>query len=249
LNREEAEGADIHLMSGRSRKELTDFICKQILKAINPRADDFLVDIGCGDGSLLEMASDKIGGGIGIVATDEERHRLERAYHGLKYIKFRTGLVQKLPIEDEVATKTVCHGVLLLLDSKAEVRQSMVEIARISRRRAFVWIGEIPEINEFESNFSTLLKKRQFRDLISITKTELRFRLQNQTIRMALNSGPPEARSKASRRLFFINPRDFIGLAETCGLRLRYYGKHREIDISGNVYNSSTRNDFLFLKE
>jgi hypothetical protein len=52
---EKAEAADIHLMSWRSRKELTDFICKQILAAINPRSDDFLVDIGCGDGSLLKM--------------------------------------------------------------------------------------------------------------------------------------------------------------------------------------------------
>lgn len=210
---------------------------------------------------------------MGIVATDEERDRLEREYHGLKNIKFRTGLVQKLPLEDGVATKTICNSVLLLLDSETEVRQSIIEISRISKRGAFVWIGEIPEINEFKPHlfdmlkkqqfryvyipyvlylYAHILKKRQFTNFISTTKKKLRFRLQNKTIRMALNAGRSEERSKSRHlvsKLFFIRADDFIGLAETCGLRLRWHGKHKEIDISGNVYDSPTRNDFFFLRE
>ena len=68
-----AQSNDIHELAGRPNKNATtEFVNQQILAAIEPNQFDVLVDVGCGDATLMKMA----GGGA-----DRGMHR-NREYRG-----------------------------------------------------------------------------------------------------------------------------------------------------------------------
>lgn len=99
-----AQSEDVHEISGRSgRNSLTEFVNRRILEAIQPGPDDVLIDIGCGDGSLLRMNSGLTRQSIGIVSTPEEQQRLASAYPDLVV---KAGTLASLPVESGIATRS-----------------------------------------------------------------------------------------------------------------------------------------------
>jgi cyclopropane fatty-acyl-phospholipid synthase-like methyltransferase len=78
-----AASSDIHEISGRgSDLAATQFANSRILEALELTFDDTLLDIGCGDGSLLESANGLVKKGLGIVPTQEETSKLQQALPG-----------------------------------------------------------------------------------------------------------------------------------------------------------------------
>src|SRR5215472_10472025 len=74
---------DVHELAARpGKKSVTEFVNRRILEELQPAPGDLVVDIGCGDGSLLRMLDESIKS-VGIVATIEEKLRLESVYPGL----------------------------------------------------------------------------------------------------------------------------------------------------------------------
>src|SRR5215831_10706663 len=72
-----AHSDDPHDLAARpDKKEVTEFVNRRILEALQPGSDDFVVDIGCGEGSLLRMVDQKIKI-VGIVGTPDEQRLLE----------------------------------------------------------------------------------------------------------------------------------------------------------------------------
>src|SRR5579864_4312076 len=66
---------DLHdlALRGRHKKEATRLIHERIVEAVELRPEDDLVDIGCGDGTLLRMAQQAgVRSALGILATEEE---------------------------------------------------------------------------------------------------------------------------------------------------------------------------------
>jgi cyclopropane fatty-acyl-phospholipid synthase-like methyltransferase len=60
-------------LRGANKELTTREIQRKILEEVSLIADDELVDIGCGDGSLLRMAKDAgVKNAIGLLATEEE---------------------------------------------------------------------------------------------------------------------------------------------------------------------------------
>ena len=60
-------------LRGRHKKEVRKLVRQQIAEAVDLRAGDDLVDIGCGDGTLLRIANAAgADSAIGLLATDEE---------------------------------------------------------------------------------------------------------------------------------------------------------------------------------
>ncbi len=238
-----AHAPDIHAMAAR-RKEATEFVSECVLQALELEATDTLVDIGCGDGCLLRMAEGMVAKRMGIVATEDEKKRLEPTMRGAAIVK---GLCQQLPLPSESASKVVCNGVLFYLSSADEVRASLREMARIARPGARVWVGEIPIVDEFEkfgmycgSSVIGLLRHtlvtngpRAFLGMLRRLAKSLVGRDQ-----VVLNSA----------RLFHATPEEFVKLAEGSGLRLESYSRHRDIDKEGNPVVSQLRYDYLFCK-
>jgi SAM-dependent methyltransferase len=235
---------DIHRLTARQSRAGTEFVSSQILAGIALSTDDILVDIGCGDGSLLKMADGRAGSLIGVVPSDEENQRLASVLPG---VKFSTGLVQKLPLETASATKIVCNAVLILLGSEDEVKASLREMYRIARPGAVIWVGEISEIDEYSYHGQYrgnsmvgflwhLLRRNGWRAFLGMCRRWMLALIGQDDI--VLNSAGT----------FYISPDKMIALAHSCGLRLKVYFRHKDLDEEGRIVDSKFRYDYVFEK-
>ena len=78
---------DVRKLSGRGTDDtLTTFINRRILQELPIKPQDRLVDIGCGDGTLLRAAL-QVGAGevIGLTGTEEEAEALRALGLNVKY--------------------------------------------------------------------------------------------------------------------------------------------------------------------
>ena len=107
------EARDLHdlALRGRDKKEMTRLIHEHIVEAVGLRAQDDLVDIGCGDGILLRMAGELgVRSAVGLLATEEEVALVRRTG-----VDVRQGLTDQLPLPDASASVVVCNSVLLIV--------------------------------------------------------------------------------------------------------------------------------------
>ena len=92
-----ARSDDLHELAARpDKKAVTEFVNRRILEALQLSPEEVLVDIGCGDASLLRMAEGRASRRVGVVATPEEKVRLESSFPDLHFI---AGAAQNLPLE------------------------------------------------------------------------------------------------------------------------------------------------------
>jgi len=132
---------DLHdlALRGRDKKGFTRIIHEHIVEAVELGPDDDLVDIGCGDGTLLRMAREVgVHSALGLLATEEEVELVRRT--GLDV---RQGLTHQLPLPDASASVVVCNNVLLVVP-REHIPASLREIWRIAKPGARIFIGEIP---------------------------------------------------------------------------------------------------------
>ena len=239
-----ASSKDLNELSGRpGRLDLTNFVNQQIIKKMNISNADIVIDIGCGDGTLLKIAAEFIKRGFGILPTDEEVDRVRSEMNGhYTNIDIIKGSARSTPLPSRLGTKIVCNGVILLLN-KSEVEQALREIVRISYPGATVYIGEIPSRNEFEN--------RSYGD--SITKWLLWVAC-HQGIKAFSKNLLQVCRSIMTKEPFIIAPKThfyshptaFERMAENCGLIHQDSFVHKEITANGEEKDHSNRFDFIF---
>lgn len=238
-----AQSADVHEMAGRDgKKDETEFANRQILQVLQPDTNDVLVDVGCGDASLLRMVVGTVQECIGITSTVEEKAALGAAFPNLKFL---VGTVGELPIASRSASKIICNSVLLLVPLEKDVRAALSEIARIARPGATIWVGEIPEIDEY-AHYGMyrgtsmlgflwhLFRRNGLRTFLGMIRRwgEATFGKEQ----IVLNSAG----------LFFATPDKMISLAESCGLKLKDHFRHRNVNAEGKVCDSDFRYDYTF---
>jgi ubiquinone/menaquinone biosynthesis C-methylase UbiE len=163
---------DIDGFSGRSNRALTEFINHRILTGVLIEPQDRLVDIGCGDGTLLRSAVQLgVHNPVGLSGTHEEARRLRALGLNVKQ-----GYTDSLPLPDRCASVVVCNSVLHIVPGD-KIAASLREIARIAEANARIWIGEIPRFREPASirSFGTvpemlwwLLRKRGLRTFLGM---------------------------------------------------------------------------------
>ncbi len=238
-----AGSEDLHDLAARpNKKAVTEFVNRRILEALHLAPDDVLVDIGCGDASLLRMAEGQAAKGVGIVATVEEKLRLEASFPDLCFI---ASTAQKLPVESGSASRVVCNTTLLYLPSEDDVLAALREMSRISRSGAMIWVGEIPEIDEYAyfgmyrgnsmvAYLWHLLRRNGLRSFLGMVRRWLKAVTGSEQI--VLNSAG----------LFFAGPEKMISLAKSGGLRLKTHFRHQEVDTEGKVVDSTFRYDYIF---
>ena len=75
---------NIHELNGRpNRPDLTDFIAEEICKKIRPKDNSVLLDVGCGDATLLKKLASSIPSEhtvklLGVLPTREELIKVKR---------------------------------------------------------------------------------------------------------------------------------------------------------------------------
>lgn len=238
-----AQSEDIHELAARPGKQaVTEFVNRHILDTIQLAPHDVLVDIGCGDASLLMMASGRVSKCIGITGSVEEKMRLESAFPSLCLIASEA---QSLPLESASASKIVCNATLFYLPSERDVQAALREMARIAGPGATIWIGEIPEIDEYArygmyrgtSMFGFLwhlLRHNGIRSFLGMIRRWLKALFGSEQIVLH------------SAGIYHASQQRMISLAEGCGLRLKTYFRHRELDGGGKVVSSEFRYDYIF---
>ena len=240
-----AQSKDLHALAGRyNNTATTEFVNRTIWEKIAPGRADVLLDIGCGDASLLKMAHGRVLECIGTTSTPEEKARLESALPDLRFI-VSTGKV--LPLESGSVSKIVCNSVLLLIEDESDVRAALREMVRVARADATIWVGEIPTRDEAEyygqyrgnSMFGFLrhlLRHQGLRAFFGMTRRWLKAVVGTEQI--ILNSA----------RGFCLEPERMTALARDCGLLLTTYSRHKELDAAGKVADSKFRYDYVFTR-
>jgi SAM-dependent methyltransferase len=220
-------------LRGRDKKSTTRVVHEKIFEAVELNHTDDLVDIGCGDGTLLRMANRSgVRSAIGLLATDEEVALLRR--FGLET---RQGLTHQLPLPDECASVVVCNNVLLII-LREQVPLSLREISRIAKPGARIFLGEIPfaEQQDPTPHFKTrrealsyLYRHHGMRPWLGMLRRITWWSL----------TGKPAVLRPGTVVSFYAAPTEFIALAQEAGLELVRYWQHED---------PNTRMNYLFRK-
>ena len=240
--RARASACDVNEMTGRTgRPDLTDFVSSNIVAKLATKPGEVLVDIGCGDGSVLRKASQvsKQGSFVGILPTSQEVERVQR-HLGSNQIAVMIGRADATGLSDGFADKIVCNGVLLIVP---DLERALREIARISKNGALIYVGEIPKVNELAGKtYGNSIIKWLYFVLRTQGFAAFGWRLR-QTLHGVFSKDPFII---APKNINFVEPAVLTAMAERCGLRLIEWFPHREIDSGGIVFESPTRVDYLF---
>ncbi|HEY6337926.1 MAG TPA: class I SAM-dependent methyltransferase [Candidatus Sulfotelmatobacter sp.] len=220
-------------LRGRDNEQVTRRIHERIVEAVELRPDDDLVDVGCGDGTLLRMARELgIHSAVGLLATEEEVVLVRRV--GLDV---RQGLTDQLPLPDASASVVVCNSVLLVVP-REKIPASLAEISRVSKPGARVFIGEVPFVDlpdptpQFNSRrelLGHLYRSQGLRAWLGMLRRMVWWKITGQLAVVH----PGTAHS------FFAPPEEFITMASAAGLEHVRYWRHD---------SPNTRNNYLLRK-
>lgn len=125
-------------MTGRGSQSLTLNVLQSLLAYMGRLPDGTILDVGCGDGTLISLLK---GDRIGVSPSTEEVEHLRSLWPG---IRFEVARAQSLPLRDASISVLICNSVLLALETEEEVRKALAEFARVCRDNAVVFLGEIP---------------------------------------------------------------------------------------------------------
>ena len=228
--------ADIPKFSGRgTNQRLTEFINERILRELAIEPGDRLVDIGCGDGTLLRFAMHRgVSNVVGLSGSEEEAATLREL--GLNVNQAYT---HSLPLPDHCASLVVCNGVLHIVPPD-RVPTSLREIARISNPGARIWIGELPRFREPASI-------REFANYPAMLWWLLRNRGVRTFLGMCRRILTGEQREPVLRTLqsFWSEPDRFVEMAREAGLTIERHFPHQTLDAGRQPSVSPTRHDYL----
>lgn len=248
-----ASAADSHEMSGRTgRPDLTAFVSRQISRALDMRAEQTLVDVGCGDGSLLRLVAREAGpfapqALTGVLPTAEEVKRLQQEL-GADWPQLRIlqGLATSIPLPDGVADKVVLNGVLLLLGDEQEVLICLRELHRVCKPGGHVFLGEVPDVDE--------LAQRPYRDSIAAwlwwvlrTQGVMAFFQRSRQVLLSI-FGATNPFIIVPKRLFASPPERMRELLERVGFVGVDVARHMELQSDGEVKPSPTRWNYTMRK-
>ncbi|HVO63489.1 MAG TPA: class I SAM-dependent methyltransferase [Terriglobales bacterium] len=226
---------DLHdlALRGRGQKRITHAVCQRIIDEVDLGPGDDLVDIGCGDGTLLRMA---IQAGAhsarGLQATAEEAQLL--CDLGLPVLQ---ALSHSLPVGTASASVVVCNSVLLVIPTTL-IQPTLLEISRIAKPGARVFLGEIPMVPgpeaepHFASEWQALAYAYQKHGLRSWAGMLRRMARSKWT-------GEPLVVHDCSSIAFHAQADEFVAMVEKVGLTLVRFWQHEYV---------KNRNNYLFRK-
>jgi len=215
-------------LRGRNMEAVTQRILQRVVAELKLVADDDLVDIGCGDGTLLGIAKRAgVHSAIGVIATEEEAAIVRQL--GFQVLQ---GLTDHLPLPDDSASVVVCNNVLLIVP-REKIPASLREIYRIARPDARIYLGEIPfvpgpppepEHDSWVQTLSYLYGKHGLRTALGMARRMAYWKL----------TGKPMVIRDGAAVAFYAQPEEFIALAENAGLTLVRHWPH---DFPKNRHN------------
>ena len=220
-------------LRGAGKEEITVAIYRRIIDEVGLGPDDDLVEIGCGDGTLLRLAAEiGVHSALGFLATEEEV-TLVRATG----LNVQQALSDRLPVPNASASVVVCNNVLLIVP-REKIPLSLREMYRIAKPKARIFIGEIPFVPgpppepQFETIRQTLAylyRKHGLRACIGMARRMAHWKL----------TGRPMVIRDGTQVSFHATAEEFLAMALEAGLSPVRHWQHG---------HPATRNNFLFTK-
>jgi ubiquinone/menaquinone biosynthesis C-methylase UbiE len=220
-------------LRGKNKEALTRRVQERIVREVALGAADDLIDIGCGDGTLLLLAKRAgVHSATGLHPTEEEAAIVRRL--GLQV---RQGFTDQIPLVDESASVVVCNNVLLIVP-REKIPASLREIYRVAKPGARILIGEIPfepgpppepEFATAHETLAYLYRRYGLRTCLGMLRRMIYWKL----------SGQPMTIRTGSQVSFYAQPQEFIALAQAIGLELVRSWQHED---------PSNRYNYLFRK-
>jgi ubiquinone/menaquinone biosynthesis C-methylase UbiE len=222
-----------------------------IRKSLLLTPQSVIVDIGCGDATLLcliaqEFKMQKSPKLIGILPTQEEVDRIKAHLaslgHPFNQIEIYLGHHEALGLESILADIVIANGSLLLLENTQRVSKALEEIKMIAKPEAMLYLGEIPAHDE--------LKNRPYGDsillwLLWVLKNQgikaFGLRL-SQTIRSIFSQEPFII---APKTMFFAAPEVMEDLISAAQLQLLSHEPHTLVDENGIPEVCRARHNYL----
>jgi len=102
----------------------------ELFRGMPIRAEDIVVDVGCGEGGVLSFCARQ---GAHVVGIDHDAAAIERARSriepvGARASEFRVLAAEQLPVADGLATRVICTEVLEHVDDPAVVLRELFRI-------------------------------------------------------------------------------------------------------------------------
>jgi SAM-dependent methyltransferase len=238
-------------MTGRgSRTRSTTFICRNILSRLSPTADDIVIDVGCGDGTLLSLLSGLVSRGIGIAPTDEEIERLSRLHEKSRNLTFQRALIGQLGLPDGIAHKVVCNSLLHEIPSN-EVEGAIQDLIRICRPGGLIWIGEVLQCDDPSTIPSWIPRTlhplmRHFWSHAGFAPLDVIVKSGRVLAGLLVPGSHFQFRPPS---LGYISPSKVVSIAERAGARVLWSGPHVCLSAWGRPRKSLSRVDFLLRRE
>ena len=253
--RHRARATDINELNGRGQnRQLTDFITKNVVAALPDFMSGTAVDIGCGDCSLFKEIIQNCEQPenyrlIGVLPTTEE---IKRVYSHIvddkvlqnSLVTIQQGTVCQVQLVDNCAdvviVNSVLHGAAVDADTTIE---ALREFKRILRPGGTLFIGELPDCDEFAD--------RNYRknSIISWLCWILRekgwsafFKNAKKVMLCTLGAEPFIIEPKEK---FFAAPQTFTKMLQSVGFDCNNYQRHKEINEAGEIVQSMTRWNYI----
>lgn len=179
-----------------------------------------VLELGCGAGAFLGMIG-RIAPGVSLAGMDYAESMVEVARTRLTG-EFVVGNICDCPcVASSSADVTCSFGVLLYLDSEAEVRQAIREIDRVTKPGGQIYIGEISDVAKRDVAERVRTVTHANRDLVS-TKRPTHFYLPKELF-------ADEARRLGWERVRILSHSDVPGMEDSpaAGYRFSVYAEKR----------------------
>ena len=226
----------------------TEFICENILSQLNIVENSTILDIGCGDGTLLKMVYNKIRSGLGTNANSEETHWNMMNSQSYSRISFTQGLCDNLFfVANDSFDYVICNSVIPLLSTKNDLQRCLDEIFRIAKPGATIWLGEVmvqDEMSVAREAYGESISRWLFYTLFSRGFAAAK----SAFIRVIKCYFGSDIFIIQPKNPFVISPQELIFLAKSSGLIFIKGLPHREQTNNGRIIQWNTRENFIFCK-
>ncbi len=237
-----ASSPDVRELNARpGRHDLSEFIASQIYSRLPIHNRSIVLDIGCGDGTLLQKyAKNGHGEYFGILPTTQEIDRLKEHLRekGVDNIKLLCSTCDKISLPENFIDVIVINGVIPLIDSDLTLDKTIKEIERVLKPGGTVYFGELI-INNSQNNI-------RFGDSISlwllhslIKQGPRSFYNKSKILLNAIFSNAPFV--IAPKSYYTIEQHEFSRRLNELGFKIEDLFLHTEIDINGNSLVNTNR--------
>jgi SAM-dependent methyltransferase len=239
-----SKGDVFSLSCHEGNPEASAFDAKATLACFSLQPDSVLVDIGCGEGTLLAQAAEAVTRGrlIGILPTAEEVAATQR-HLGKPRIEIRQGFADATGLPSGFADFVVCNGVLLLVP---QPERALQEIARIAKADATIHIGSQPFADEFAGRRFKNSVPRVLASAFKNGGVATALKALSFILREALQG---RLHTLGRSKVFWMAPDDFAVLARRCGLTVVECLRQQRWNKDGSVAESTTRMRYVLRRD